>query len=94
MTTSYIVLMTKGENATTTISNTSVNVEEVALYIHEEADTRMFVQARHAATGGYKSLIIAANETDIVVIAICLMLSLAATGLEKMWVTFDKGEHM
>ena len=36
---------------------------------------------------------IEANDTDIVVIAISLMSSLVATGLEKMWVAFGKGEH-
>ena len=36
---------------------------------------------------------IEADDTYIVVIAISLMPSLAATGLEKMWVAFGKGEH-
>ena len=85
--------MTKGENAITTTSDTSVNLEEVVPCSHEEADMRIFVHARHAAIEGYKSLMIAANDTDIVVIAISLMPSLAATGLEKMWVAFGKGEH-
>lgn len=34
-----------------------------------------------------------ANDTDIVVIAISIMTSLTAIGLEKMWVRFGKGEH-
>ena len=84
--------MTKGENAITTTSDTSVNLEGVAPCSHEEADTRILVHARHAAIEGYKSLMIEAN-TDFVVIAISLMPSLAATGLEKMWVAFGKGEH-
>ena len=85
--------MTKGVNAIITTSDTSVNLEEVAPCSHEEADTRIFVHARHAAIEGYKSLMIEANDMDIVVIAISLMPSLAATGLEKMWVAFGKGEH-
>ena len=36
---------------------------------------------------------IEANDMDIVVIAISLMLSFAATGLKKMWVAVGKGEH-
>ena len=59
----------------------------------EEADTRIFVHTRHAAIEGYKSLMIEADDTYIVVIAISLIPSLAATGLEKMWVAFGKGEH-
>ena len=94
MTTDNPVIMTKGENAITTTSDTSVNLEEVAPCTHEEADTRIFVHVRYAATEGYKSLMmIEANDTDIVVIAISLKPSLAATGLEKMWVAFGKGKQ-
>ena len=85
--------MTIGENAITTTSDTSVNLEEVASCSQEEAAMRIFVHARHAAIGGYKSLLIEANDTDIAVIAISLMPSLVATGLEKMWFAFGKGEH-
>ena len=56
MTTGNPVIMTKGEDAITTISDTSVNLEEVVPCSHEEADTRIFVHARHAAIEGYKSL--------------------------------------
>ena len=87
------VIMTKEENAITTTSNTSVNLDEMAPCTHEEADTRIFVHARHAATEGYKSLMVEANDTDIVVIAISRMPCLAAIGLEKMCVAFGKGEH-
>ena len=93
MTTGNAVIMTKGVNAIITTSDTSVNLEEGAPCSHEEADTRIFVHARHATIEGYKSEMIEANDTDIVVIAISLMPSLAATGLEKMWVAFGKGEH-
>ena len=85
--------MTKGENAITTTSDTSVNLDEVAPCSHEQADTRIFVHARHAAIEGYKSLMIEADDMDIVVIAISFMPSFAATGLEKMWVAFGKGQH-
>ena len=93
MTTGNPVIMTKGENAITTTSDTSINLEEVAPCTHEEADMRIFLHVRHAATEGYKSLMIEANDTDIVVIAISLMPSLAATGLEKIGLHFCKGEH-
>ena len=83
--------MTKGKNAITTNSDTSINLEEVVPSSHEESDTRIFVHAQHAAIEGYNSLMIEANDTDIVVIAISLMPSLAATSLEKMWVAFGKG---
>ena len=53
MTTGNPVIMTKGENAITTISDTSVNLEEVDPCTHKEADTRLFVHARNAATERY-----------------------------------------
>ena len=93
MTKGHPVITTKGEHAITTTSDTSVNLEEVTPCTHEEADMRIFVHARHAATEGYKSLMIEANDTDIIVIVISPMPSLAAIGLEKMWVAFGKGEH-
>ena len=39
---------------------------------HEEADTRIFLHAQHAANNGYKSVIIAADDTDVLVIALGL----------------------
>ena len=48
MTAGNPVIITKEENAIT--SDTSANLEEVAPCTHEEADTRIFVHARHAAT--------------------------------------------
>ncbi len=60
---------------------------------HEEADTRLSLNAWHAAREGYKSILVDANDTDIVVLAISLMPSLIAMGLEEMWVRFGKGEH-
>ena len=37
---------------------------------HEEADTRIFLHAQHAASNGYKSIIIAADDTDVLMIAL------------------------
>lgn len=92
-TTSNVVIATKEETAVTSASYTSVSLEELAPCTHEEADTRIFLHAWHAVREGYKSLMIDANDTDIVVIAISLMPCLTAIGLEKMWVVFGKGEH-
>ena len=47
----------------------------------------------HAVNIGFKSVMIDANDTDIVIIAISLMSSLKAQGLEKLWVKFGKGDH-
>ena len=38
--------------------------------LHEEADTRMFVHAADAASGGHKNIIIRTVDTDVVVLAV------------------------
>ena len=58
----------------------------------EEADTRIFLHAQHAVKQGHKSLMIDANDTDILIIATSVVPSLMQLGLEKMWVTSGKGE--
>lgn len=88
-TTANIVIVTKGEDA---VSNQAAELDAVAPCSHEEADTRIFLHARHAVYEGHKSLMIDANDTDIVVIATSVMPALMQLGLEKMWVTFGKGE--
>ena len=91
MTTNNAVIVTKDKNALASASYTHMSIEELAPCTHEEADTRMFLHAWHAAKEGHNSLMIDANDTDIIVIAISQMPSLTALGLEKMWVGFGKG---
>ena len=93
MTTSNAVLVTREENVLTSANYTNFSLEELAPCTHEEADTRIFLHAWHAAKEGYKSVLVDANDTDIVVIAISMMPSLTAIGLQEMWVRFGKGEH-
>lgn len=47
---------------------------------------------QHAVKQGHKSLMIDANDTDIVIIVTSVMPSLMQLGLEKIWVTFGKRE--
>ena len=93
MATTNEVIVTRQANALTTSSHPASSLEELAPCAHEEADTRIFLHAWHAAREGYKSFMIEANDTDIVVIALSLMPSFSAVGMEKMWVVFGKGEH-
>ena len=47
--------------------------EEKDLYAdHEEADTRVLLHAKHAADHGYKAVVITAEDTDILVLALAL----------------------
>ena len=89
--TTSTVIITKGEHA---ISNTRKSLDAVSPCCHEEADTRIFVHARDATTDGRKSIIIKANDTDVLVIAISVLPSLQEIGLEKMWIAFGQGAKM
>ena len=62
--------------------------------VHEEADTQIFVHARDAAIEGSKSLVIKANDTDIVVIAVSVLPQLQEIGVETMWTAFGHGVGM
>ena len=84
MTTSNAVLVTREENVLMSTNDTNINMEALAPCTHEEADTRIFLHVWHAVREGYKSVMIDASDTDIVVIAIFLMPSLTTKGLEKM----------
>jgi len=85
--TTSTVVVTKGEDA---ISNKKTPLIAVAPRCHEEADTRIFVHARNAILGGSKSLIITANDTDVVIIAVSVLPSLQQLGLQSMWIAFGQ----
>lgn len=53
---------------------------------HEEADNRIFVHDKDATSQGSKSIIIKANNTDVVVIALSTTSSLQELGLESLWI--------
>ena len=74
------VISTKGPSI---VSNKETSKDNLDPCSHEEADTRTFVHARHAAIDGSKALIINANDKDIVVIAVSVMALIQDEGLEK-----------
>ena len=66
------------------------NVSE-NMYPHQkEADTRIYLQAKHAADNGHSRIIIRTVDTDVVVIAIHLFGKL---GIEELWIKFGTGKH-
>ncbi|KAK6167168.1 hypothetical protein SNE40_021263 [Patella caerulea] len=83
--TTSTVIVTKGEGA---ISNTVKSLDTMSPCCHEEADSRIFVHARDATTDGSKSIIIKANDTDVLVIAISVLPALQELGLQEMWIAF------
>lgn len=84
------IIVTKGDNV---ISNRMKSLDALAPCSHEEADTRVFVHARDATLEGSKSIIIKANDTDVVVIAVSTLPFLQELGLESMWVAFGQGAN-
>jgi len=79
--TTSTVVVTKGEDA---VNNKKMPLDAVAPCCHEEADTRIFVHAKDAILGGSKSLIIKANDTDVVIRAVSLLPSLQQLGLKSI----------
>jgi len=75
-------------------SNHEVSMDGLAPCCHEEADTRIFVHARNAAEEGSKVLMIKANDTDVLVIAISVLSALQDIGLQQLWVAFGQGQHL
>lgn len=85
------VVVTKEELA---LSKHVLSLDDISPCSHEEADTRMFVHARHAVKEGKKVLMIKANDTDVVVIAISTLPSLQELGLQKFWLAFGQGVYL
>ena len=88
--TASTVVVTKEEDA---ISNKMMSLDAVVPCSHEEADTRIFVHARDATQDGCKSLIIKANDTNVVIIAVSVLPSLQQLGLQSMWIDFGQGAN-
>ncbi|KAL8560809.1 hypothetical protein ACOMHN_064094 [Nucella lapillus] len=85
-----IVIVTKNE---TGLSKQMISLDELKPCHQKEADTRIFVHARHAAAEGIKTFMISANATDVVVIAIRALPSLKKLGLQQLWVAFGQAQN-
>ena len=84
-----LVIATKEPLAIT--NSFSKSLHAVSPCNHEEADARLFVHARDAIVDGCQSLVIKANDTDVMVIAVFVLPSLQKLGLQQMWVLFGQG---
>jgi hypothetical protein len=68
---------------------------DLALCTHEEADTRMFVHAVDAVRQGSKQIVIRIVDSDVLVLAIALVLQLKQIDPNvKLWVAFGTGSHL
>lgn len=69
ITTEATIVVTKEEKV---VSNRALDTEFVSPCNHEEADTRLFLHAKHAALGGSRSINIVSSDTDVVVIGVAV----------------------
>lgn len=84
--TASTIIVTKGEDVVSTIP---IDKKRVSPCNHEEADTRLFVHAEHAALNGCKDIIISSTDTDVVVIAVSCY---GDMGVERLWITYGRGK--
>lgn len=84
-----VVVVTKGDQA---LSNKPINFDGLYPCNHEEADSRIFTHAVHAAKQRTKSVLIKACDTDILVIAVGVFASLRDVGLQMLWIEFGHGQ--
>ena len=83
-----VIVATSGEDVK---CSSSLNIESLCPSNHEEADTRIFLHARHAAESGHRNISIRTVDTDVVVIAINMFKTLAI--IEELWIEFGAGKH-
>ena len=71
-----------------------INLEDISPCNHEEADTRIFLNAKDLVKDGYKTVMIKANDTNVLVIAIVTFSHLQELGLEELWIAFGQGKNI
>ena len=86
-----VVVVTKGDQA---LSNRSINLDGLSPCNHEEADSRIFTHALHAAKQQMTSVLIKACDTDVLVVAVSVFATLQDTGMEMLWVEFGQGQFI
>ena len=79
--------MTKGNDV---VCNLQIDKNLLAPCNHEEADTRMFVHAKHASLAGSRVVTIVSSDTDVVVLDISAYVDL---NIDALWLAFGKGEN-
>jgi len=91
MSATNMIIVTKEDGA---VSNHPTSLVKMAPCSHEEPDTRIFVHARQAVEEGCKHILIKANATDILLIAVSVLSTLQEIGLQKLWVAFGQGRNL
>ena len=73
------------------ISSTTIDKVGLAPCNHEEANTRIFIHAKHASVNGMKKILIRTVDTDVVIFAIAFAKKLE---VEELWVAFGVDKHL
>lgn len=73
------------------ISPADVDKQGLAPCNHEEADTRIFVHAKHASLNGLKKILLRTVDTDVVVLAAAFFRELQ---VEELWIAYGVGKHL
>ena len=81
------IIVTKEEHA---VSSKAIDTNLIAPCNHTEADTRIFLHAKHAALGGVKSVNITVTS-DIVALSVAVFIELHG---DQLWMTFGKGKDL
>ena len=72
-------------------SSNRTDLDVLAPCNHEEADTRLMVHANDASRCGHRRIKIRSNDTDVVVLAIAIVNTLA---IDEMWITHGSGKNV
>ena len=70
------------------------DLKELSPCNHEEADTRLFLHVKDALKKGFRTVMVKANDTDLLVIAVATFSQLQEIGLQEMWLAFGQGQNM
>ena len=81
------IKVTKGDDI---VCNLEITKDLLAPCNHEEADTHMFVHAKHASLTGCKTITIVSSDTDVVVLAIAVYPDL---NIDALSLAFGKGNN-
>ena len=80
---------THGENVLT--SEDGADTSALAPCNHEEADSRMMIHALDASLHGHQRIKIRSNDTDVVVLAVSIALTLP---LDELWISFGSSKKV
>ena len=82
-----MIVATYNENVLVNRSQ-EINVEFVSPCNQEEADTRIFLHAKHASMNGHNKVLVQTVNTDVVVLALSLFKKLQ---VDELWIEFGVG---